>query len=87
MEISKEEEAACQPVPLNLNGFNSKAQIPFGLKPDHIQSAMQEFVNFLGFVNTSLLSKRIPRLESFLMTANFSSIVGEFMGGSYPEIL
>jgi hypothetical protein len=84
-KISKEEAAACQPVPLNLKGFNPKTKIPFGLQPDHIRSAMQEFLDFLGFVNTSLLSKQIPRLESFLMMANFSSIVGEFMGATIPK--
>ena len=83
--ISKEEAAACQPIPLNLKGFNSKAQIPFGLKPDHIKSAMQEFIDFLGFVNASLSTKQIPRLGSFLMMANFSSIVGEFMGAAIPK--
>ena len=46
---------------------------------------MREFLDFLGFVNTSLLSKQIPRLESFLMMANFSSIVGEFMGAAIPK--
>jgi hypothetical protein len=79
------EASACQPMPLNINGFNHLAQIPFGLKPDHIQAAMQEFLDFLGFVSTALHSKQIPRLESFLMPANFSSIVGEFMNAAIPK--
>lgn len=79
------EASACQPMPLNINGFNQRAQIPFGLKPDHIQAAMQEFLDFLGFVSTALYSKQIPRLESFLMPANFSSIVGEFMNAAIPK--
>ena len=72
-------------MPLNAKGFNQKAQIPFGLLPDHIRAAMQEFQDFLGFVNTSLQTKQIPRLESFLMPANFSSTVGEFMNAAIPK--
>lgn len=79
------EAAACQPVPLSHNGFNPKTQIPFGLQPDHIRAAMQEFLDFLGFVNTALLTKQIPRLEAFLMPANFSSMVGEFMNAAIPK--
>lgn len=83
--ITEEEAAACQPVPLSLNGFNPNTQIPFGLQTDHIRAAMQEFLDFLGFVNTALRSKQIPRLESFLMPANFSSMVGEFMNTAIPK--
>jgi hypothetical protein len=85
INISDEEERACQTVPLNHNGFNTESDIPFGLQTDHIKSSMQEFLDFLGFVNVSLLPKRIPRLESFLMPANFSSIVGEFMNAAIPK--
>jgi len=84
-KISEEEGAACQSVPLNPNGFNQNTKIPFGLQTDHIRSAMQEFLDFLSFVNTSLHSKQIPRLESFLMPANFSSMVGEFMNAAIPK--
>jgi hypothetical protein len=46
---------------------------------------MLGFIEFLGFINQQLHSKAIPRLESFLMPANFSSIVGEFMNMSIPK--
>ncbi len=46
---------------------------------------MDEFVEFLGFLNKQLITKSLPRLESFLMPANFSSIVGEFMNTSIPK--
>lgn len=85
MELTQLEAQACQPLPLNPNGFNPNTKIPLGLQADHIQSAMQEFLDFLGFVNTALLSKQIPRLESFLMPANFSSMVGEFMNAAIPK--
>lgn len=46
---------------------------------------MTDFLDFLGFVNLQLRSKQIQRLESFLMPANFSSMVGEFMTASIPK--
>ncbi|MFQ5398485.1 MAG: hypothetical protein ACE5E7_02695 [Anaerolineae bacterium] len=46
---------------------------------------MNDFVDFLGFINRQLHIKQIVRLESFLMPANFSSIVGEFMNMGIPK--
>jgi hypothetical protein len=46
---------------------------------------MKEFVDFLGFINAQLHSRGLDRLESFLMPANFSSIVGEFMTTTVPK--
>lgn len=86
MKAADELEAkACQPVALNPDGFNPRAQIPFGLQVTHIRQGMQEFIDFLGFVNTSLNTKAIPRLEAFLMPASFSSMVGEFMNAAIPK--
>ena len=79
------EVAACTPIPINPTGFNPSAGIPHGLKPVHIRRAMQDFIDFLGFINTQLNTKKIERLESFLMPANFSSMVGEFMGAAIPK--
>ena len=70
---------------MNLGGFNPRAEIPFGVHVDHIRAAMQEFLDFLGFVNGALRTKKIPRLEAFLMPANFSSMVGEFMNAAIPK--
>jgi hypothetical protein len=46
---------------------------------------MNDYREFLGVINQVLASKRIQRLESFLMPANFSSIVGEFMAAAIPK--
>lgn len=59
--------------------------MPHGLKVDHVRSGMQEFIDFLGFVNNQLATKKIQRLESMLMAANFSSMVGEFMTSNMPK--
>lgn len=46
---------------------------------------MDEFIKFLGFLNNELVQRQLPRLESLLMPANFSSIVGEFLAWSLPR--
>ena len=79
------EKQACTPVPINPQCFNPKANIPYGCTPGHIQAAMGEFIEFIGFLNVQLRSREIPRLESFLMPANFSSLVGEFMNITIPK--
>jgi hypothetical protein len=79
------ELAACTPLPLRPGGFNPRAILPHGLTTAHVQAAMNDFVNFLGFINLQLHTRGIERLETMLMPANFSSIVGEFMSSSIPK--
>ena len=79
------ELAACRAEPVPLKGFNKFTQLPYGLEIKHIHAAMHNFTEFLGFINLELNSKEIERLESMLMPANFSSIVGEFMTANIPK--
>lgn len=79
------EKQACIPQPLNPNGFNPYAEIPYGVKPEHIRSAMEDFLDFIGFIDQQLNAKGLARFEKMLMPANFSSIVGEFMSGTIPK--
>jgi hypothetical protein len=79
------ELAACTPIGLDNGVLNEAATLPFGLKPGHIASAMADFLAFLGFINSQLYTKQMQRLESMLMPANFSSIVGEFMTAQIPK--
>ncbi|HWQ16050.1 MAG TPA: hypothetical protein VNL77_24835 [Roseiflexaceae bacterium] len=76
------ERQACVPVALNASGLNQSAQLPYGLLVPNIRAAMEGFLDFLGFVNQQLNTRGIQRLESMLMPANFSSIVGEFMSSN-----
>ena len=85
MKRSDPETLACAPYPINPDGFNPNADIPYGCKVEHVANGMGDFLDFLGFVNVQLRSKQIQRLESFLMPANFSSMVGEFMSASIPK--
>jgi hypothetical protein len=79
------EITACDPIALDSNGFNQSAALPHGLELNHVQSAMSDFLSFIGFVNAQLHTKQIERLETMLMSANFSSIVGEFMSSTIPK--
>lgn len=79
------ERQAVTPTPVDASGFNPKAVIPYGLTTSQLHAAMNEFQNFLHFVNEQLLSKGMVRLESLLMPANFSSVVSEFMNTSIPK--
>ena len=73
------------PEPLDPKGFNARAKIPYGVTVEHIRKGMQEFIEFLGFVDGQLCGKEMLRFEEMLMPANFSSMVGEFMGASIPK--
>ncbi len=84
-DIADEEALACIPHPLRLDLFNQGCYLPYGLIVEHVQQAMSDFLDFLGFINQKLHTKGIPRLEKFLMPANFSSIVGEFMNLTLPK--
>ncbi len=72
------------PLPVSSEGFNPACKIPYGVTTRHIQSALEDFIDFLGYMNEQLLKKKMPRLETFLMPANFSSMVGEFMNVRIP---
>jgi hypothetical protein len=80
-----DERAACVPHPIHPDGFNTGAVLPYGLTTEHVCLAMQEFQDFLGFINAQLNSKGIQRFESMIMPANFSSLVGEFAVSSIPK--
>lgn len=79
------EVAAATAIPITKDGFNKRAKLPYGLTIDNVRDAMEAFLSFLGYINKALVGSDYPRLESLLMPANFSSVVGEFMGTSIPK--
>lgn len=83
-ELQQLELLASTPGPLD-DTFNTRAELPYGLTIDHVRQSMEEFLDFLGFVNQQLNGRELQRLESMIMPANFSSIVGEFMGSNLPK--
>ncbi|MBZ0276045.1 MAG: hypothetical protein K8I60_07875 [Anaerolineae bacterium] len=79
------ELAACTPTLIQEADFNAHAVIPYGCTLEHVYAAMNEFIGFLGYLNRQLYEKNLPRMESLLMPANFSSLVGEFMHTVLPK--
>jgi hypothetical protein len=79
------EKAACNATSALTKHFNPKAQIPYGVTVKHVEKAMNDFVEFLSFINTQLGTRSLPRFENFLMPANFSSMVGEFVAAALPK--
>ncbi len=80
-----EEEQACIATPVRRESLNPHCVLPYGLTGEHVFLTMGDFIHFLSLVNQQLFTQGIPRLESFLMPANFSSIVGEFMNMTIPR--
>lgn len=76
---------ACKPLPVDLEHFNPDAVIPYGCTSQSIHLAMNDFIQFLTLINQELHVNGLPRFESILMPANFSSIVGEFMSTGIPK--
>ena len=79
------EKVACNPVPVLLEYFNPHAVIPYGVHAAHVCAAMNEFNDFIRMVNQRMHENGTARFESILMPANFSSMVGEFMGSGIPK--
>lgn len=74
-----------EPVNVDPSGFNPVALLPYGLTTANVFSAMRDFVSFLGFINNELYRREVARLETIMMAANFSSLVGEFIHGTIPK--
>lgn len=77
--MSTDNNIAYTATPLDSDYFNSQAILPHGLTIDHVRLAMQDFLNFISFINQQLVTQGIQRLEDIVMPANFSSVVGEFV--------
>lgn len=73
------------PDPIEKEGFNPKAKIPFGVTTEHIREAMQDFIEFLSAIDGQLHAKGMGRFENLLMQANFSSMVGELISAGIPK--
>lgn len=85
MNFDSLEVRACHPEPVRIEHFNEAAEIPYDLTIGQICAAMNEFIDFIGFINQKLNGRGFPRLETILMPATFSSIVSEFMTSAIPK--
>lgn len=83
--LARLELAACTATTPDPAGLNPNVVLPYGVIGPQVLTAMTEFTDFLTFVNTQLSTRGTPRLETMLMPANFSSMVGEFMSSNLPK--
>jgi len=74
-----------QPQALQPEGFNPSVDLPYGLHVGQVQAAMQDWLDFLAFINAQLYLKNMNRFEDLLMPATFSGLVGEFIVSSLPK--
>jgi len=79
------EFAACNPQSVRIGHFNPCAVIPYGVTIKHLCATMNDFIGFMRVVNVRLHENGSPRLETMLMPANFSSMVGEFITANLPK--
>ena len=79
------ERAALTPQPVDPEGFNTNVSLPYGLTTEHVRAAMEEFADFLGFINRQLHTKGIQRQETMMDPAGFSGMLGGFMVSGIPR--
>lgn len=73
------ELSACRPFPLDPSGLNPHAVLPYGLTSDDVLLAMEDYLQFLGFIDYALHENGIRRLATLMQSANFSTMCSEFM--------
>src|SRR5208283_1075042 len=81
-----EEFAACTPGPLNPRGFNKHVVLPCGLATTHVQKAMADFLDFLGFLNQQLNTRwPTPSTWSALDSRTFSRGIAALARSKYSR--
>jgi len=80
------ERAALTPEPLDPDGFNPDVELPYGLTAEQVGLAMQDFLNFLRYINEELHTRDIARQELLMEPAGFSGLVGA-LGVETRELL
>lgn len=85
MEREHLEKAALTPEPVDPEGFNPAIELPYGLTTEHVRLAMEDFSNFLRYINAELHERGIERQELLMEPAGFSGLVGGFMVAGVPK--
>lgn len=64
---------------IDLAKFNPAAALPFGLRPQDFQMAMQDVYDFFYDVNSRLMEKGLKRLDDMLRPAMMSGILSDLV--------
>lgn len=65
--------------------FNSQAQLPFQLRLEDFEIAMQDVYDLFFDVNTGLLDKGLERLDDFLRPAIMSGLLSDLLTASMSK--
>lgn len=63
-------------------GFNNEAALPYELRPQDFQMAMQDIYDFFYDVNSFLLRKGLQRLDDMLRPAIMSGVLSDMLTAS-----
>ena len=67
---------------VNPNAFNQDIELPYALRPEDFQMAMQDIYDFFHDVNGLLLGRGLRRLEETLRPAAMSGIISDLLTAS-----
>lgn len=65
--------------------FNAAAILPYGLRLDDIQIAMQDVYDFFYDVNSLLIGKGLPRLDEMLRKQAMSGLISDMLTASVAK--
>ncbi len=65
--------------------FNPDATLPYALRPDDFQIAMEDAYDFFFDVNTFFLERGLPRLDDLLRPANMSGPLSDMLTASIAK--
>jgi hypothetical protein len=69
----------------NRDKFNPSAELPYELRLDDFQVAMQDVYDFFFDVNTGLAGKGLERLDDMLRAANMSGMLSDMLTASIAK--
>lgn len=67
---------------VDVNAFNDELELPYSLRVEDFQMAMQDVYDFLYDVDSNLVAKSLPRFESMLRPAILSGILSDLLTSS-----
>lgn len=70
---------------VNLERFNQEAVLPYSLRLDDFQIAMEDVYDFFFDVNTFFLERGLPRLDDLLRPANMSGLLSDMITASVAK--
>ncbi len=65
--------------------FNPSAVLPYSLRAEDFQIAMQDVYDFFFDVNNFLIGKDLPRLDDMVRKANMSGLISEMLTASVAK--